>query len=291
MEQSEQLIWRSLLFVPAHQQRFIHKAVEIGVDACILDLEDGIGSAAKAEARDALVAGCAVLRKAGVDAFVRVDTASGGAGYDSDDIGAAVAAGVTGLVLPKVDTANAVVTVAEQLDSIPAGDMIVLIAQIEDVAALPNLDSIAQSSTRLVGLALGTEDFSASAGMVPSKELLFGPCQSIVFACRRAGIQPYGFPSSIAEFGDVENLRASFSLARDMGFVGAMCIHPRQALLLNEIMAPTDAELREAEALLAAWERGAAQGEAVISHAGRMVDKPVVLRAENLIARARRWRG
>jgi citrate lyase subunit beta/citryl-CoA lyase len=165
----------------------------------------------------------------------------------------------------------------------------VLLAQIEDVAALPNLDAIANASPRLVGMSLGTEDFSASVGMKPQPELLFGPSQQIVFACRRAGIQPFGFPASIADFADEVVLTRNIKLALDMGFVGAMCIHPKQVSILNEVMVPSEEGVATAKAILAGWRRAQESGQAVFVYAGKMVDLPVVKRAEQLVRRSRQY--
>jgi citrate lyase beta subunit len=100
-----------------------------------------------------------------------------------------------------------------------------LIAQIESVDALPRLDEIARSSSRLLGMILGSEDFSVTAGMEPIPEALFAPNQQIVFACRRAGNLPFGFPASIADYSDLNSLRCHIRLARRMGFCRRV-LHP-----------------------------------------------------------------
>ena len=164
-----------------------------------------------------------------------------------------------------------------------------LIAQIEDVRTLPLLDAIATSSPRLMGLILGSEDFSVSAGMEPTSEALYGPNQQMLFACRRAGILPFGFPGSISVFRDLEALRALIVRARQMGFVGSYAIHPDQVTVMNEEFLPSAKEIEHARGLLAAHEQALADGRGAFEYQGRMVDPPVVARAQELIRRASRY--
>ena len=121
--------------------------------------------------------------------------------------------------------------------------------------------------------------------MSPTPDPLYLPSQQIVFACRRAGITPYGFPASIAEFNDVDALQIHIEKARDMGFVGAMCIHPNQVAALNKLMTPNPEEVENAKALLAAWDQAKEQGLGAFKFNGKMVDKPVFMRAKELLRR------
>ena len=132
---------------------------------------------------------------------------------------------------------------------------------------------------------LGSEDFSASAGMAPVREALLWPNQQVAFACRRAGILPFGFPGSIADYADLEAFRATIRLARQLGFVGAFCIHPDQVAVLNQELMPSTAEIEEAKAVLAAYEAALREGRAAASHNGKMIDPPVVARAEEILRR------
>lgn len=281
-------IWRSMLFVPAHVDKFVARAHERGADAVILDLEDSVPLAQKAQAREALAVRAAAVAAHGTAVLVRVNAE---AGMAMQDIDAAVGASVRAIVLPKVDTPQQVLAAARQVEaceqklSLQPGHTW-LIAQIEDVSALPHLDAIATSSPRLLGMILGSEDFCASAGMVPTPATLFTPNQMVAFACRRAGILPLGFPSSIAEFSDLQAFAAQVGLARDLGFVGAFCIHPAQVPVLNEGFSPSARELAHAEGVVMAFETAQREGRGAIEFAGKMVDLPVVLRARELLRRA-----
>ena len=144
------------------------------------------------------------------------------------EIDAACIQGVDAIVLPKVSSALDITHIGRQLDALEAqrgfkSGSLRLIAQIEDVASLPRLDEIAQSPSRLLGIILGSEDFSVSAGMDPIPETLFAPNQQIVFACRRAGILPLGFPASITDYTDLVSFRNHISRARRMGRRSVLC--------------------------------------------------------------------
>ena len=160
-----------------------------------------------------------------------------------------------------------------------------VIAQIERVDGLANLDNIAQSTSRLIGMSLGTEDFTASAGMEPTPEGLLAPSQAIVFACRRASILPFGFPASIADYSNLDQFKETINFARKLGFVGAMCIHPSQIAVLNEAFSPSDTEIEQARAIIAAYEKGLSEGKGAVAFQGTMIDAPVVTRARELLRR------
>ena len=281
----EARVWRSMLFIPAHIDRFAARAHERGADACVLDLEDAVPAAGKAAARDGLRAVAAGIAAHGVDVLVRVN-----AGSDAD-LRAAVSPSVRAIVLPKVEDAAAVQHAAQVLDAaereqkMRAGSTR-LIALIEDVRALPQLDAIATSSQRLLGMQLGPEDFSVSAGAAPTEDALVFPSQLVLFACRRAGLLPFGFPGSIGEFADLALLGRQVARARALGFVGAFCIHPAQVAVLNAGFAPAPHEIEHARGVIAACDEALAHGRGAAEYQGKMVDAPVAARARELLRRA-----
>jgi len=281
-------VWRSMLFVPAHVKRFVERAYARGADACILDLEDSVPLAQKASAREAVAAAAASIVGRGTPVLVRVNQPWELAAADID---AAIGPDVSALVLPKVNDAATVHAVAERIDALEvqfglrAGHTR-LIALIEDVQALPALDAIAQSTPRMLGMILGPEDFSASAGMLPVPEALTLPNQMVLFACRRAGILPFGFPGSIADFGDAEAFAKTIRLASQLGFVGAFCIHPAQVPVLNTGFSPSSDDVAHARGAIAAFEAAEREGRGAAEYRSKMVDLPVVVRARETLRRA-----
>ena len=158
---------------------------------------------------------------------------------------------------------------------------------VESLAGLERVESATRACARVVGVTIGSEDFSADAGMEPTAANLFNPCQRVLFAARSAGVQAWGFPGSIAEFGDLAAYREDVARGRSMGFDGAFCIHPSQVAVLNESFAPSEEELAEAKDIVSAYEAAVAEARGAASHGGRMIDLPVVHRARALLAKAR----
>lgn len=281
-------IWRSMLFVPAHVDKFIDSAHTRGADAYLLDLEDSVPLAHKASARSKLAAAVQSVSQSGAAALVRIN---GAPELIAEDLHAAIIPGVRALMLPKVENGDAVRAIAAQVAALETErglvqGSVLLIAQIEDVRTLPLLDDIATSSPRLMGMILGSEDFSVSAGMEPLPETLFAPNQQMLFACRRADILPLGFPGSIGVFRDLAALTALIVRARQMGFVGSYAIHPDQVRVMNAEFMPPAADIDWARGLLAAHAAALAAGRGAFEYQGRMVDPPVVARAEELLRRA-----
>ncbi len=280
-------LWRSLLFVPANNKKFVAKAHTRDADAIILDLEDSVAPSQKDSARSELPAAAQQIANNETDVVVRINSES-----IDKDISAASTEHISAIVVPKVNDKNVLLTVdkiltlREKERCLPAGK-IRLLAQIEDVRALVNLDEIAASTPRLLGMSLGSEDFSASARMSPTKETLYWPNLQVAFACRRADILPFGFPDSITLIENLDAMTEAARLAVDMGMVGAFCIHPTQVDILNKAMTPSDEEISNAKLLVSEFEKSKAEGNAVFVFEGKMVDLPVVYRARETLSRAK----
>jgi citrate lyase subunit beta / citryl-CoA lyase len=277
-----------MLFLPGHVRKYFERAHTRGADAYILDLEDSVPDEAKAQARGLLAEAAYGVTRDGAAALVRINADSE---VSRADVDAACIPSVSAIVMPKVVDAAQVSLISDQLSMLEssrgmASGGVRLIAQIESVHALPRLDAIAGSSPRMLGMILGSEDFSASAGMDPIPEALSGPNQQVLFACRRAQILPFGFAASIAEYADLALFRARIRLARQMGFVGAFCIHPSQVAVLNEEFSPSAAQIDEANGTIAAFEAATREGRGAATFRGRMVDLPVVARAREVLRRA-----
>ncbi len=279
--------WRSLLFIPVHIEKFVTKAHTRGADAYILDLEDSVPMAQKAHARTLVVEAAKQVSVDGAGALVRINLDTELAMLDLD---ASVDNAVKAIVIPKVESAKQVQTIADKIEEIEKRKGMTLgqtqlITMIESVQALPVLDDIATSNPRVVAVTLGSEDFSASACMQSCNETLLLPNQMIAYACRRAGIVPLGFPGSIADYSDLDAFKNTISLAKRLGFVGAFCIHPTQAAVLNSVLMPSEEEVDHAKGLIEAFDKGLAEGKGAVEYKGKMIDLPVVLSARECLAR------
>jgi len=278
-------LWRSLLFVPAHQPRFIDRAHTRGADALILDLEDSVPSEAKAGARAGVVAAATRVNRGGADVLVRINASWRLAVRDLE---AVINPAIHSVVVPKVGSAeqlraiSEVITELEHEAGMPPGST-GLLAQIESPAALFRIQSIAAADPRLLAVSLGSEDFAAEAGMQPNADGLLFPSQQIIFAARAAGILPLGFVASIADYADIEIFDNTIRRASALGFAGGLCVHPRQVPLMNAGYAPSGEDVAEARALLEVYQQALEQGQGAVEFRGRMVDLPVVRRAEELL--------
>ena len=280
-------VWRSMLYVPATSEKFIEKAHERGADAIKIDLEDAVALAEKPRARTLVRSAAKTVARGGADVLVRINRPLRMA---VDDLEASVWPEVHGLVLPKVESADHIGFLAEIITELEdERDMqrghIKLMALIETPRGYSNVRDIANSSERLSAIALGQEDFSAEMGMVePEGMSLLSYYQTVQVAAREAGILPIGYPGSIAEFTDLELFKSNALIARKLGFDGGACIHPKQVPILNEAFTPTDDEIDRSERMVAAYDAAMAAGDGAVAFEGKMIDVPVVARAERILS-------
>lgn len=279
--------WRSLLFVPADDDRRCAKARDIGADAVILDLEDGVAAARKEIARQRIGDTAAMLSKAEVGVVVRINAPWRAALTDLD---VAVVAGADAVMVPKVEDAARLCVLGEMLAELESAhgrgvgttEMLVLIESPAGLAAASEL----AAAPRVIGLALGTEDFCVELGVTPERDALELPSRQIALAAAVRGQMALAVPFSIARFRDTEAYTAAARASAAWGANGAICVHPSQVGIANECFGVDEAALARAQRILDAWE--AREGDtAVVSLDGRMIDLPVVEQARRLLARRR----
>lgn len=284
------LIRRSTLILPVNVPRFVEKAHLRGADAVMLDLEDSIPPGQKDAARRLTREAISLAGRGGAEVFARVN-------HDpamlADDLEAAIHPGVDGICFPKTETAEEV----ERLDGMiarlersrriaPGRTEIALL--IESPRGLLNLEAIAAASRRVRSISLGPEDYCLALGVEPSAEgmeLLYG-VSKVVTVCKASGISPMGLLGSIATFRDVGVFERAAARARDLGCVGAACIHPDQVAVLNRVFSPSPEKVECAHAAVEAFEEGLKRGTASVNVAGAMVDTPVYQRAKHILKQA-----
>ncbi|WP_207536590.1 HpcH/HpaI aldolase/citrate lyase family protein [Sabulicella rubraurantiaca] len=272
------MTWRSLLYVPVVEERFVAKAAERGADAVILDCEDSIAPDRKEEARSTLASAVPCARPPGGDVLVRVNRPLAMA---VADIEAAVAAGADGLVLTKVMGPEHVQLLAEL-----ANPGMKLIALVEEAKALPHLDAIARAHPALVALGIGGEDLATDLGAEATPDALDLPKRLGLIAARGAGILPLGFIGTVAGLSDPEGYRAMLRRSRALGFACATCVHPSQVAVINEEYGPCAEELDRARRMVLAFDAALAEGRGAVTFEGQMIDRPIVERAKALLRRA-----
>lgn len=281
--------YRSLLFVPADNRRLLENVARRGADAVILDLEDAVLPSRKREARQSLADDISRLNDQRCSVMVRINTSW----LDIlADLAASVSAGVTALVVPKVESASKLEVVAAMVGEWEAerglqNGSIGLLGLIESPLGLHRAAEIA-AAPRLIGLALGGEDFALSLGVEPNEASLDLPCRQLALVAAAHGISAIGLPGSLTEFSDLAAYRETAERGRRFGVGGALCIHPSQVTVINDVFMPTADELEWATNVTFAWVAAEAGGRGATAVDGRMIDRPVVERAKMVLARARR---
>jgi citrate lyase subunit beta / citryl-CoA lyase len=279
-------LWRSLLYVPVTNQRFVEKASARGADVIKLDLEDSIPPAEKPAARAAVRDAARLISDAGTEVLVRINRPWR---MTVLDLEAAVWPEISGLCLPKLESADHLAFLDETVEELERErgmqvGSIRFMGLIETPRGLNNVREIAKASPRLMGLSLGQEDYSAALGMPGlGPEDLLEDMRLVQRAAREADILPLGYAGSIAEITDMEAFRGSAMRARQLGMEGGSCVHPAQVPILNEVFSPKSEEIETAEQMVAAYDDAMAKGLGAVSFRGKMIDVPVVDRARRVL--------
>jgi len=284
--QPERPVWRSLLYVPANVERYVAKAHTRGADAIQLDLEDSVPISKKAEARGMVQEAAERVSQAGADVVVRINQPLRMA---IPDLEAVISPRITAVVLPKVDSASHIKLLAEVVDELEAERGMTpghtwLVGLIESADAFFRMREIAGAHPRLTAIGLGGEDFATDVFMQPDPDVMLYPKQHTIIAARAAGITPLGIIGTVADYSDLDAMRTIINNSRRFGFEGASCIHPSIVPALNEGFRPTDKEVTDAQRIIQAFEGAVAEGRASLEVDGKMIDYPLVYRAERLLA-------
>ena len=283
-------VWRSLLYVPVNVDKYVDKAHARGADCIQLDLEDSVPAHEKDRARTLVQQAAAKVRRGGADVVVRINRPIEMAVRDIEQC---ISPLIDGIAVTKADSAShlrlldELVARLEERQGMPPGRTR-FIAMIETADAFFRIDEIANALARTAAMNIGGEDFALEVGMQPSGEALFYPKQHMIIAAASAGIMPLGFIDSVAGFGDWERFRAMVRRSRDFGFMGAGCIHPGQVRIVNEEYKPNAEEVAYARKVVQLDAEAAAAGRGSFAIDGKMIDVPVVIRAQRLIARYER---
>ncbi len=280
---------RSLLYVPGNSEKMILKARDSDADALILDLEDAVAPEQKLEARATVVRALREMDFGGKEVFVRINAPA--TEYGLEDARAVAAVGAPGILLPKAERVDDVTDLAPILQSrswlglnaVPGARQLLLL--IETPRGVFAARELAEASELVAGLLFGSADLSLELGCTLTEdepELLYARSH-VLLAARAAGVAAFDAP----HFGlaDLEGLRRRCQAARRLGYDGKTAIHPAHLETINEVFAPTDAELATAERIVNALT--AAPGRGAIALDGQMIDQVHLVAARKLLAQAR----
>ena len=276
------------MFVPGNNPGMMADAHIYGPDSIMLDLEDSVTMAEKDAARLLVHNALKSIDYGGVEMVVRINPLS--TPYGKKDVEAVVKAGVDVIRMPKTETAEEVKELEAEIlkveKEIGCEGRTQIMAAIESALGVVNAYAIATASPRMMGIALGAEDYSANlkTNRTPGGAELLLARESIVVAARAAGI--CCFDTVYSNLDDMESFRKEVELIKTLGFDGKSIINPRQIEIVNEVFTPSSKEIEKAMKITAAIKEAQAKGSGVIAVNGKMVDRPVVIRAERTIALA-----
>ena len=279
-----------MLFVPGNNPGMLLNADIYGADALILDLEDAVAPGEKDAARILVRGALTAYDYAGCEIIIRINPL--GSGYTEEDIRAVVPLKPAMLMPTKVSSAkdieiiSAMVAEAERDHGMPEGT-IGLLPLIETAIGVENAYGIATADPRVKAIFLGAEDLSSDLQAVRSKEnieIIYARGR-MVMAARAAGVDVYDTP--FTDTNDEEGLRLDAEHARALGFTGKAVISPRHVEAVNAAFTPTESEITYAREVLDVIEDGKKRGLGAVSLRGKMIDKPIVDRAERILAVAR----
>lgn len=284
------IVLRSLLFVPGNTPRMLDRAIGLRPDAFVPDMEDSVPWDEKTNARNVTAAYIPELASAGVPVIPRVNSLD--TGLLEEDLSAVVGSHVFGVSVGKMDNPEIVVEVAAILDQVEeaAGaekGATRLVPWIESAEAIVKVYDICRSSERIIAVALGAEDFTNDMEIkrTDSDSELAYARGAIAVAARAAGVLALDTP--FFSFRDPVALKANTEMSRAIGFKGRFAIHPAQLDIINEVYSPSDEDISQAQREIEAFEEAASMGRGSTSLDGKVIDVPVVKRAQALLERAR----
>jgi citrate lyase subunit beta/citryl-CoA lyase len=274
---------RSRLYLPGNEPKFMLNAGLHGADGIILDLEDSVAPPEKDAARILVRNALRTIDFHGAERMVRINQGQRGL----EDLDFVATHNVHVVLIPKVETPEQVKQVDERIRELCSAKGIdrpvYLMPIVESALGAIRAYEIARASENVVALTIGLEDYTADIGAARTTEghESFWARSQVVNAARAAGVQP--IDSVFSDVADMDALRASVLEAKGLGFDGKGCIHPRQIPVIHEAFAPAPNELEKARRIVEAFEDAQRRGLGVVSLGSKMIDPPVVKRAQRVV--------
>ena len=274
---------RSRLYLPGNEPKYFINAGLHKPDGVILDLEDSVAPSSKHDAKFLVRNALRSVDFYGCERMVRINQLPAGL----EDLKFIVPHNIHVILIPKAEHAEHIKQVDEVVLKIKKEmhikNDIFFMPIIESALGVINAYDIASSSTNICSLAIGLEDYTADIGTQRTEEgrESFFARSMVVNSAKAAGIQP--IDTVYSDVTNMEGLRESVIEAKSLGFEGKGCIHPRQVKVLHEAFKPTDQEIEKAKKIVKAFEDAEKNGLGVVSIGSKMIDAPVVKRAEKTI--------
>ncbi|MGC1390970.1 MAG: aldolase/citrate lyase family protein [Bacteroidales bacterium] len=278
----------SRLYLPGNTPGLMINAGLHSADGIILDLEDSVAPEKKNEARILVRNALRQINLNGAERMVRINQGQRGL----EDLHFVIPHNVNLVLLPKCESEEYIKQAEEEIAGIKKKlnirNQVFLMPIIESALGIENSFKIARASENIVAIAIGLEDYTADLGVsrtVEGNESFYGRTRLVV-AAKAAGIQP--IDSVFSDVADMEALKQTVIVSKSLGFEGMGCIHPRQIPVINQGFAPDDTEIEKSKRIILAFEMAKLKGLGVVALGAKMIDPPVVVRAQKIIDLARR---
>jgi len=281
---------RALLYMPGDDRRKIEKSTTLGVDCICMDMEDGTAINKKVEARAVISQAMKELNFGDSERCIRINSI--GSGFEKDDLASALAAKPDSIVVPKIETAEQVKWVSEQIETYELSNKlnigsIRLLIGLETAKGILNLKEIAEADKRLEAIIFGAEDYGASIGATRTKEgieVLYAR-SAVVAACAANDLQ--AIDMVYIDFKDSDGLRAEAEQGAGLGFSGKQIIHPNQVQVTQEAFTPSDKAIEYAQRVVESFEASQKEGKGAFALDGKMIDMPLLKNAQKVLDRAK----
>jgi citrate lyase subunit beta / citryl-CoA lyase len=276
---------RSRIYLPGNRPRMIQKGPLLGADAVILDLEDSVIPEEKDAARFLVTQAIKSLNFGETEVMVRINPLST---CGLEDLAVVLPAGPDAIVVPKSENRQGVQVVEKAILQSHIAKRVAILPLIESAKGILNAYEIAGASPLVEAISFGGEDFTQDIGATRTKEgqEIFLGRGMLIIAAKAAGVQ--ALDTVFSDFNDEEGLRNDTRAIKQMGFDGRAAIHPSQIEIIHEIFTPTKAEIQHAVNVIRASEIARAKGSGVAVVKGKMIDKPIIEKAEKIIRIAER---
>jgi citrate lyase subunit beta/citryl-CoA lyase len=273
----------SRLYLPGNNPGLMINAGLHSAEGIILDLEDSVAPEKKDEARYLVRNALRQINFMGAERMVRINQGERGL----KDLHAVIPHNVNLVLIPKCESPEYIIQVEGEIASIKKKfqlkNQIFLMPIIESALGIENSFDIARGSENVVALAIGLEDYTADLGVTRTFEGTesFYARTRLVVAARAAGIQ--AIDSVFSDVADMEALRQNVKVSKSLGFEGMGCIHPRQIPVIRQGFAPDESEIEKSKKIVIAFETARKNGLGVVALGSKMIDPPVVARAQKII--------
>lgn len=275
-----QRLRRSRIYLPGNRPRMIQKGPHLGADAVILDLEDSVSPEEKDAARILVARAIEALDFGASEVMVRINPIHAGGLVDLPVV---LASGPDAIVVPKCESRDDVLAVENAIKQHNPSKPVAILPMIETAKGILNAYEVAGASARVDAITFGGEDFTQDIGATRTKagkEIFWGRSM-LVIAAKAAGVQ--ALDTVFSDLEDEEGLRRDTREIKEMGFDGRAAVHPAQIEIIHDVFTPTERELQQAVNVKRAAEKARRQGSGVAVVNGKMIDKPIIQRAEKIL--------